>query len=230
MALFQRMGGALLVIRRDVALAAVLALDGCSGQAQLSAQPSGDAGLPQHLDAAQGDTSTTAVDATSDALAFDATSDAPVLEAETQGDAACGPWVTDVQTDDAGGLPQGSCGPRPVACQSSPRVTFSCPIVRGPADSGAIAPGDTVTVTVPLTSTVGLGYPCFGLTADHGVAGTTPGVSIYYLSPTQGYPLTFTVQLPASLAPGTVVHFVAYVVLSPCPGDTGAIGFDVVVG
>ncbi len=87
-----------------------------------------------------------------------------------------------------------------------------------------------MTVTVPLTNTVGLEYPCFGLTADHGVVGTLPGVSIYFLKPTQGYPLTFTVNIPASLAHGTVIHFVAYVVLSPCPGDTGAMGFDVVVG
>jgi hypothetical protein len=156
----------------------------------------------------------------------------PDVDAAVADDAAsCGaPSVTHVQADDVGGLPMGSCGAGAVACQSTPRVTFACPSVGGAADSSTIAPGDTITIVVPMTNSVALAYPCFGLTADHGIVGTTPGITVYEIAPTDGYPVQFTVQLPSSLAPGTVIHFVAYVVLSPCPGDTGAVGFDVTVG
>jgi hypothetical protein len=152
---------------------------------------------------------------------------APVLD-----DAGCASAsVSHVEPNDAAGLPQGSCiAPASAVCTSAPRVTLSCPVVRGPADSGTIAPGDTISVGVLMTSTVDLPYPCFGLTADHDVQTALPAVTIYALKPSQDYPLWFSAVLPASIAPGTVVHFVAYVVLSPCPGDTGALEFDVTVG
>ena len=157
--------------------------------------------------------------------------DADSPEVSATNDATCGdPSVTGIEPNDAASLPLGSCvAPAAPSCMSVPRVTLSCPIVRGPGDSSVIAPGDTITVSLLLTNTVFLAYPCFGLTADHGVPPSPPAVTIYALKPTQDEPLVFKTQLPQSLARGTVIHFVAYVVLSPCPGDTGALEFDVTV-
>jgi hypothetical protein len=149
------------------------------------------------------------------------------------GDATCGdPWLTDVYANDAAGLPPNGCNnAAPSVCTSIPRVSFSCPVVRGPADSSTIAPGDTITVSVLMTNTVDLVDPCFGI-------GVHPGVqnilfdfpTIHLLKPTRDFPLSFTVALTSSLTPGTVLHFVVSVPLFPCPGDTGAIEFDVTVG
>jgi hypothetical protein len=207
------------------ALIGGLALGACGGRAQVQDAPYEDAS------AAPGDDSGTdrAIGITPDA-SLDGI-DTSSTDALVPDDGACGvALVTHVGPADATGLPNGHCTPQAIACASTPRITFACPIVRGPGDSGAIAPGDTIAFTVPMTNTVFLAYPCFGLTADHGVQATLPGITIYALKPTQAYPLVFTAQLPASLPRGTVVHFVAYVLVSSCPGDTGAVGFDVTVG
>lgn len=95
-----------------------------------------------------------------------------------------------------------------------------------------IAPGDTITVSILMTNTVELLDPCFGLGVDPGVENILfdPELTtLRSLEPTQDFPLNFTVVLQPSLMPGTVEHFVVSVVLSTCPGDTGALEFDVTV-
>jgi hypothetical protein len=147
-------------------------------------------------------------------------------------DATCGdPAVTHVQASDAAGLSSGCTSAASSVCTSVPRVTFACPVVRGPADSGAIAPGDTISVRVLMTNTVDLLYPCFGLAVDPGATNVIfDFTTMNLLTPTRDVPLSFTVVLQPSLTAGTVVHFVVSVVISPCPGDTGALEFDVTVG
>jgi hypothetical protein len=96
-----------------------------------------------------------------------------------------------------------------------------------------IAPGDTITVSVLMTNTVELLDPCFALAVDPGVENIIfdPELTtLHSLEPTQDFPLNFTVMLQPSLIPGTVMHFVVSVVLSTCPGDTGALAFDITVG
>jgi hypothetical protein len=84
---------------------------------------------------------------------------------------------------------------------------------------------------VNQTSDGFVNYPCFGLLADHGVMGQA--IPLYGL-PATGW--GFTVQIPPSLVPGTVVHFTAYVrSASPlnsgaCPNRLGRLDFDVTVG
>jgi hypothetical protein len=168
-------------------------------------------------------------------LAPDASSvgaDGGLSDASISGAAACGdPAVTNVQANDAAGLSSGCTSAATSVCTSVPRVTFACPVVRGPADSGAIAPGDTITVGVLMTNTVELFSPCLGLTVDPGAENIVPDfATVNSLTPTRDFPLRFTVVLPPSLTPGSVIHFVVFVVLSPCPGDAGALEFDVRVG
>jgi hypothetical protein len=82
-----------------------------------------------------------------------------------------------------------------------------------------------------MTNTVDLLYPCFGLAVDPGANNIIPDFTpMNSLTATQDFPLSFTVVLQPSLTDGTVIHFVVFVVVSPCPGDTGALEFDVTVG
>ena len=132
------------------------------------------------------------------------------------GGAAGGASPLDATSGDASTLALLSCAASPSdpTCSSTPRLTFSTPVVRGPGDSGTFAPGDPITVSFTVTNddTVnGYAYPCFGLAADDGVVGVKPDVSIYAITPGATVPYAFTVQLPSSLEPGTVVHFAAYV-------------------
>src|SRR5260370_13892073 len=145
------------------------------------------------------------------------------------GDATCGdPWLSDIHANDAAGLPPHGCNnAAPSVSTSVARVSFSCPVVRGPADSSTIAPGDTLTPRVLLTNTVDLVDPCFGIGVQPGVQNILFDVPrVHLLKATRDVPLNFTVILTSSLTPGTVLHFGVSVPLSPCPWHTGAIEFD----
>jgi hypothetical protein len=134
--------------------------------------------------------------------------------------------VSDVPTDGCG-----SVGSPPAPTCVGPPVTFSCPVVHGAGDGGTIHPGDEITVSVVATSDGFVNYPCFGLVADHGVMG---GATALFGLPATGW--GFTVQIPLSLKPGTVVHFTAYVRSSSslnsgaCKNRVGKLDFDVTVG
>lgn len=152
----------------------------------------------------------------------------PIAEAGSCGSLAVSnvtQGVSDVPSDGCSGL-GGSTAPSCVG----PPVAFSCPVVRGPGDSGTIRPGDQINVSVVATSDDTVNYPCFGLVADHGVVG---GATLLYALPRTGW--EFSVQIPSSLKPGTVVHFTAYVrsVSSlnsgACPNRLGRVDFDVTV-
>ena|ERR1035438_4000516 len=126
----------MMISLRALVLIVGLAVIGCSGGSSESPSASRD-------DAGYANAVSLAPDANS------VGADAGLSDTSMTSDATCGdPAVTHVQANDAAGLSSGCISAASSVCTSVPRVTFACPVVRGPADSGAIAPGDTITVSV----------------------------------------------------------------------------------
>ncbi len=154
-------------------------------------------------------------------------SDGPAPE----GSSCRGPGVSNVEPSDAGGLSMGMCGSALTdhSCAGQlPQVSFTCPVVHGPGDSGIVHPGDAITITLFMTNGV-VEYPCLGLAADHGVTGELPNAGSYQLGAQTNVPVALTAQIPATLAPGTVVHFSAYLDSLNCIEILGRLDFDVTV-
>lgn len=155
-----------------------------------------------------------------------------VVDASSSRDAgSCGNPSVSNFVQSLSDVPSDGCGSigSPATCVGPP-VTFSCPVVHGPGDSGTIRPGDQITVNIVATSDGTVNYPCFGLVADHGVMG---GANLLYALPST--PWKFSVQIPPSLVPGTVIHFTAYVRslsslnAGSCPNRLGRADFDLTV-
>jgi hypothetical protein len=147
-------------------------------------------------------------------------------EASAPNDAAPGPTPGTVILD----LNDGGVWPLPLhACSQSPTgFTQSPPPPQGPSlspcpgagvsgvqitavDGGSIAPGASAILSVLVVNAgAQIGYPCLGIFTDN------PDVSFAYGSPVLyalGSSVTFSTQVTfgAAIAPGTHVHFAAWV-------------------
>jgi hypothetical protein len=116
-------------------------------------------------------------------------------------------------------------------CDGIGFLTLSQPSfeVSGAADAGGgVSPGSRVAVNLILTNgdTVSHSYPCVGIVSDNPAAlvrDPNPGWSLFGIE--AGASVTVlggTVDVAASIAPGTVVHFTAWVSVknAECMGNT----------
>jgi len=210
-----------------------LGLIGCGGSTAVgTSKQLDDAHVPSASSNGSGGASGVAVTVThsripgADASLVDA---AGIPDASATDAMSCGsPSVTDVGGNHVSGLPADSCGSPDAPECTTGKVSFSCPTVVGPGDSGTIHPGDTIRINFVATSDGQLYYPCWGLVADRGVIGST---DITYAIPMTGWELS--AKIPSSFPPGTTAHFVLHVVsdsalnTSSCAGNRGRLDFDV---
>ncbi len=190
--------------------ASVIAMDAASS----------DAASP--VDAADADTTRASDVATApDGISMDATEAGAIDGSATDG-------VADAFR--LPGLPTDPCGgPRPPDCPGAPRRIFACPEVRGPNGTSTFSPGDEVTVTLPVTAEGLAGYSCLGMLGQRPFVGKSAIAN--FVSP--GY-IRVVGTVPASLASGALVHFVAkasgpHGMGAACGNDLTEVEFDIEV-
>ena len=140
----------------------------------------------------------------------------PLLEADA---ASNSPAPIPLEAGHLPGLPTDPCGVKPLpACPSGPHAIFSCPEISGWTAPRMVAPGDQITVRVPVSDEGNDGYACTGIAAEPPLEDAS--VLSYAVKPAYVQIIGRVPSLPS----GSFIHFTTSVSGGRYPGSPACAG------